>query len=1068
MLTLYKSRTIREGAEKVLSEIKKHKGRNVVIVPDPFTLAVEQFVTQKLGAKAVFDVEVMSFARLAAVTLKKKIKKCLSPAGSVMLMEKVIRANEEALKRYRGAARKAGFASEVYAAITSLRNSGVTAEQLADAEKKLSGGVADKTHDLALLYSAYLEELTVNHSDSTTRLEALVEAILAGGEYGDVHFHVVDYVDLNRKQIEVVSALVKKARSVTVAVAVGEGAENENIYPRLYDKLKQEIAPFSEIKEIDVPFSLTGDRAKMADSLFSYSFTPGASSDLTLAEAKDMTEEVTYLATEIVRLVKCKKMRYSDVAVITPSFPEYLPYVERIFPRYGIPFFPDARYPLAQCEFFRYALRAMQLLEKRYEQTVVRAFVIHPLFDAVTPEEKAAFCDYLDMTGVNYDRFRAPFAFYLDAPSFAPAEKVRCALEEELLPLADLPTSGSIQLYADALRSFLEKNDYEKRLENYVKKEIESRDLKKQAEILRRTYPALIDLLDVLVELRGKETVTLSEFLLALVAGAEQVKLAALPVRLDCVYFAAVEQAMYSPISNLFVLGAEDALFPLEKIKDGILGATEYAAWQNNGVEFKVENTEVEQLAASKFHALQLLLRADALTLTHLDGLTPSPCIGQLKQIFGIKKLSKCADLMNKFPLEVLIPTRDVAKSTVVESSRREKESLLSPQEEKRAATAAAALGAKFPLPYKKELFDSIPSKIAKKLFFRQGTVSVSEIECYFDCPFRFFVQYGLAAKERVFADHDARDVGNLAHDCMEVFVKEHLAQLPKGETMEEDVAKAIVRAIALDKIKNSPRYQAITEKEGSRILQKEVDNITQLCLTVKEQIDRSEFKPTFFELGFGYAKSKKPLVPYRILGLTLKGRMDRVDLYRAPNEEKPYAVAIDYKTGDHQIGIDKIYMGLKVQLPLYAAVLSASGYEPVATLYASLKSTNKEAYLFGPKRFREDLMNALDSGISTAKSPYTGLKKTKGEITGKLLMSEQEFKAIGEYAVAVTEGAIKEIFSGCVIPSPHKSGEDNSCSYCNYKGICRRSGEVTRSIPSGIKGENFFSSIHKEKKRGN
>ena len=145
MLTLYKARTVREGADKVLSDIVYHQGRNIVIVPDPSTLAVEQTVTKTLGAQGVFDVEVMSFSRLAAVTLKKKIKKCLSPAGCVLLMEKVIRACEGDLRHYRRAARKAGFAEEMYAALTAIRNSGVTAERLERAAESLQGYVRDKT-----------------------------------------------------------------------------------------------------------------------------------------------------------------------------------------------------------------------------------------------------------------------------------------------------------------------------------------------------------------------------------------------------------------------------------------------------------------------------------------------------------------------------------------------------------------------------------------------------------------------------------------------------------------------------------------------------------------------------------------------------------------------------------------------------------------------------------------------------------------------------------------------------------------------------------------------------------
>ena len=150
--TLYKARTIHAATDAVLSAVKATEGRHIIIAPDAFTLAVEQTISNKLGKESVFHVEVMSFARLASVMLGEKIKKCLSPSGSVMLMEKVLCAKEKELRHYSGAARKQGFASEVYAAITSIRNSGVSPDQLFAALPLLKGRVEEKTHDLALLF----------------------------------------------------------------------------------------------------------------------------------------------------------------------------------------------------------------------------------------------------------------------------------------------------------------------------------------------------------------------------------------------------------------------------------------------------------------------------------------------------------------------------------------------------------------------------------------------------------------------------------------------------------------------------------------------------------------------------------------------------------------------------------------------------------------------------------------------------------------------------------------------------------------------------------------------------
>ncbi|MDY4709975.1 MAG: hypothetical protein SO203_05300, partial [Eubacteriales bacterium] len=59
------------SAENVYRALKTNKnGRSIVIVPDNFTLSIEKNILKKLGTEASFDIEVVSFMRLAQKTLK--------------------------------------------------------------------------------------------------------------------------------------------------------------------------------------------------------------------------------------------------------------------------------------------------------------------------------------------------------------------------------------------------------------------------------------------------------------------------------------------------------------------------------------------------------------------------------------------------------------------------------------------------------------------------------------------------------------------------------------------------------------------------------------------------------------------------------------------------------------------------------------------------------------------------------------------------------------------------------------------------------------------------------------
>jgi len=1050
MLTVCKASTVHTAADYVLSAIREGEGKNVVIAPDSFTLAVEMSVAEKLKKAGTFEVEVMSFARLASVVLGKKIRQCLSPSGSVMLMEKVISEKEEALRIYRRAARKAGFASEVYAAITAIRNSGVEAQDLRRAAESLQGYVKDKTLDIALLYEAYLEELNLRHTDSTTRLEALIREIEESESFGDVNFFVVDHVDFNAKQLGVLVALMKRAKSLCVAVADPAGQGNRRIYPRVLTKLRraaeQEGIP---MEEISVPDRLVGGKKTLSEELFSYGFSSDHTEDILLAEGKDYTEEVTFLATDITRLVRKEGLRYRDIAVITPSFEEYLPYLERIFSLYEIPFFSDARYPLSGSDVFKHLLCAFEIATSSFERTKVRKYVAHALFDGVTEEEKALFFDYLDLSGANGDAFREPFELYLDRPEYPAAEKVRQCLFRECGGVDALPSKGDFRFYISAFRSFLSENDFDGKIALYAER-VFGAGLRKEAELIRRTPAAFMDLLSTLEDLRGEEQTTCRDFLLALTAGAEQVKLAALPVSLDCVYFAPVERAMYAPIPALFVLGAEEGIFPLERVKEGILGEKEYVAWQRRDIV--IENTGVEELCASRFHALQLLLRGEKLYMTHRSSFAASTCMKQIAEIFSLD-VKKTSDLLASYPIEVRIPTRKVAEHCLVEYTRRSREGLLTPKERSFALCCAELLGKPFPLPEEAP----IPMALSEKVFFRTGETAVSEIENYYRCPFLHFVRYGLKAKEKELAVHDNRDIGNIAHECMCRFV-EGLMASKEGAEISDEEARRQAEVIARE-ILSRPKYRAIAKNEGERILSKEIRHCREIAVRVKNQIASSLFRPLYLEKGFGrrekYASDGEGFPPLAIGDILLRGTIDRVDVLEKTegDERARYAVAIDYKTGDHEVKTTELFFGEKVQLHLYLSVLRQAGLLPVAALYADLRDRLKSkdsSFFFGPILDNPYFTKAIDEPNEEGKGKYTGLVYDKEGCLKPLkdrTMTQEELLALLRYAEMVSEHAVSEIESGFICPSSLDKGQFGACKGCIARNICRGADRYPRPL---------------------
>ncbi|MDR2634926.1 MAG: hypothetical protein LBC13_02980, partial [Clostridiales bacterium] len=219
--------------EGVADELKKRRdgaAPHIILVPDEFTMSVERGILTTLRTDAAFDIEVLSFSRLAAKLLKHGVKRCLTPQGAIILLQKVVEENGTSLSYYRRSRELPGFAEDICAALTELRNSGISGGDIRGVGAGFTGSLKNKYEDLALLYDRYMQALMGRHSDSLTRLEALSEYI-EKETLVPYNFYVCDFYEFTSPQLRALSALAANARSLTVGVVQSFGGGNARLYP---------------------------------------------------------------------------------------------------------------------------------------------------------------------------------------------------------------------------------------------------------------------------------------------------------------------------------------------------------------------------------------------------------------------------------------------------------------------------------------------------------------------------------------------------------------------------------------------------------------------------------------------------------------------------------------------------------------------------------------------------------------------------------------------------------------------------------------------------------------------
>ena len=80
--------------------------KQLMIVPDRYSLTMERMVLEKLKIKASFDIDVVSFARLASKVLSRvQAPQILSSLGATMVIEMLLTTHEKELSCFKNTAK---------------------------------------------------------------------------------------------------------------------------------------------------------------------------------------------------------------------------------------------------------------------------------------------------------------------------------------------------------------------------------------------------------------------------------------------------------------------------------------------------------------------------------------------------------------------------------------------------------------------------------------------------------------------------------------------------------------------------------------------------------------------------------------------------------------------------------------------------------------------------------------------------------------------------------------------------------------------------------------------------
>jgi ATP-dependent helicase/nuclease subunit B len=360
--------------------------------------------------------------------------------------------------------------------------------------------------------------------------------------------------------------------------------------------------------------------------------------------------------------------------------------------------------------------------------------------------------------------------------------------------------------------------------------------------------------------------------------------------------------------------------------------------------------------------------------------------------------------------------------------------------------------------------------KLVEYLYGSTLETSVSRLEEFAACPFRFSITSGLHAEERRLFQLDARHQGSFQHEVLARFHLEVQRENRRWRDLTAAEARQRIRAIA-EKVVVEYEGGLLQASEQSRFTAEALISTLQAFITAAiDWMPQYQFDPHSVELAFGM--EEKPLPAWEIdLGeghrLSFRGKIDRVDLMRPPGHTEALCVVVDYKSSARRL--DPILMAHGIQLQLLAYLNVLRSLEDPAPIFGvrqllptgvffvnlrgkyrgahnrtevmeSFQSARALAYQH-TGRFDASALPHLDNrpGVS-AGDQFNYRLSASGKIHGACRepLETAAFLAALDTVESHLRRMGREIYAGTVRVDPYRKGNLSACDQCEYRGICR------------------------------
>ncbi|MFA7637235.1 MAG: PD-(D/E)XK nuclease family protein [Monoglobales bacterium] len=1071
-----------DKTEKCIDMMKRCIGRykNIFyVVPEYLSFSAENKIINQFGAVSEKSIEVTSFKKLyyetANIVGEKGLKK-LSSGGIRVILAYICLKNKKDLKMLSKAAVNKGFSDVLASVIQELKTYKISPEDLTGVSDRISDALKHKLSDIAKLYSAYNDFLECGFSDAQDEIGLLEAMIKSNPEiYKDCLFIFDGFQTFTPDQLGVISALCENADMAFSFTADDE--ENDTYISQkkcmkklgtLLSHIEQKPSEKAETRqsfknipenEVILKNLLYGENARLE----------GAPENIEIHEFTEQYQEVEFVAEEIIKMVKAGA-RYKDIMVIARDKDRYMPVIESVFKGYEVPVFIDKKLEAANQPALCAVLSALEIVKNNFTYESVFTY-LKSGFTNIESFETDLLENYIIATGIRGNSWLKdwqylPYVskiFDSDEQFLEKINEVRIKVTEPIITLKNsLSGAKTVRDKCAALYDFIcEINIFDKisgLIERFKENEPQT------AAYYGRVWSLLMKTLDEVVEVLGDEKLSTDEFIELFTMGLSVHEISIVPTNVDVVSVTVPENISDSSEKYVFVVGANDGVYPSIMQTEGLLSDRDRGVLEGLGIEL-AQDTLTKAIEENYITLKAFLSAENKLYISYPIGDTsggarfPSVTVKRIKGFFpelevqshvvsggmyGDEKIVRPGPSFAKYAVN-LRQGKKLSDKWVMAGEWYKQNESWSRRYNLLESTLKFAPRA-----------NNLTSDLTDRLYKDELNVSVSSIEQYARCPFAHYANYILKLRPRDKAEISVADTGSIMHEAIEKLSARIVDNGYTWKSAPDDFLKRESVKVADELVIELEKRFEYTSISQVKAIARIKEMIEQSVMYIAEHLKAGKFEPLGYEIEFGMGKNYSALT-FDIGGkkIKLRGKVDRADIYY-DDEGNKYVRVIDYKSGQKNFDFPYMFYGLQIQLVAYLdRMCEETGAQPAGILYFRLFDPTvdvpediadedisniiaKEHKMSGIVLDDDKIINAMDVS-GDRESRIIPVKRNKDGTLSKnsSVISAEGFRDMQKHINRYIKKIGRSILDGKIAITPSKYGDSKGCDYCDFKYLC-------------------------------